>query len=163
TFNIFANSVQAFAREMSADLIRTAYSTVIREVADCSACLIDGTGRVLAQAENVPLHLNSVSTAIQGALSGICARDLSEDNDINAQLTANETGRRRFNELIKRYSAETVRAAGERLLDYAEAFMREAIREVPDGVYAGLDRIDSDGLGNENLEVRVSVEVEGDR
>ena len=257
TFNIFANNVQAIAREMSADLIRTAYSTVIREVADCSAFLIDRAGRVLAQAENVPLHLNSVSPAIQGALSRISVKDLTEDQviilndpysggqhlsdiylfspilfdgllvgfsgsvghhvdlghspgynllardvfeerirfvpmvfslsrdwngglleqmirsnvriprdtvgDINAQLTANETGRRRFKELIRRYSAETVLAAGDQLLDYAEAFMREAIRAVPDGVYQGLDRIDSDGLGKLNLEVYVSIDVAGDR
>ena len=257
TFNIFANSVQAIAREMSADLIRTAYSTVIREVADCSAFLIDRAGRVLAQAENVPLHLNSVSPAIRGALSKVSVQDLTEDQviihndpysggqhlsdiflfspivvdgslvgfsgsvghhvdlghspgynlfardvfeerirfvpmvfslshdwnggllermiranvriprdtigDVNAQLTANETGRRRFKELIRRYSTETVYAAGDRLLDYAEAFMREAIGNVPDGVYRGVDRIDSDGVGKQNLEIHVSVEVAGDR
>jgi N-methylhydantoinase B len=79
TFNIFANSVQAIAQEMSADLLRTAYSTVIREAADCSTCLIDSRGRILAQAQNIPLHLNSVSPAIQGALQSVGIQGLTED------------------------------------------------------------------------------------
>ncbi len=45
TFNIFTNSVQAIAQEMSNDFIRTAYSTVIREAADCSTCLGRRAGR----------------------------------------------------------------------------------------------------------------------
>lgn len=256
TFNIFTNSVQAIAQEMSNDLIRTAYSTVIREAADCSTCLVDRKGRVLAQAQNIPLHLNSVSPAVQGALAGLVIESLTEDDviilndaysggqhlsdiylfspilhdrtlvgfsgsvghhvdlghspgynlhasdvfeerirftpmvfslsrdwnggileqliranvriprdtigDLNAQLTANETGRRRMKELIRRYSLETVITASDQLLDYAEAFMREAIQAVPDGTYRGVDRIDTDGGELADLEVHVAVTVAGD-
>ncbi|WP_052118491.1 hydantoinase B/oxoprolinase family protein [Erwinia oleae] len=256
TFNIFANSVQAIAQEMSNDFIRTAYSTVIREAADCSTCLVDRKGRVLSQSQNIPLHLNSVSPAVQGALAktditaltedsviilndaynggqhlsdiylfspiihdgtligfsgsvghhvdlghspgyNLYARDVFEERmrftpmvfslsrdwnggileqliranvriprdtigDLNAQLTANETGRRRVKELIARYSVDTVIAASDQLLDYAESFMREAISEVPDGTYRGIDYIDTDGLEQTNLEVHVAVTVKGD-
>ena len=49
SFNIISNAFLSIAREMSADLIRSAYSTVIREAADASTCLIDRNGRILAQ------------------------------------------------------------------------------------------------------------------
>ncbi len=82
TFNVVTTSLLAIAQEMSADMLRTAYSTVIREVADASTCLADGSGRVLAQAHNIPLHLNSVSPAIQGALRQIDVSSLTEDDVI---------------------------------------------------------------------------------
>jgi N-methylhydantoinase B len=82
--------------------------------------------------------------------------------DLNAQLSANEAGRRRLKELIARYSVDTALEAGNQLFDYAEAFMRQAIRQVPDGICHGRDRIDDDGLGNKNLEIHVEIEVKGD-
>lgn len=68
-FNILTNNLLAVAREMSADMLRSAYSTVIREAADASTFLADAKGRVLAQSQNIPLHMNSVSSALTGALT----------------------------------------------------------------------------------------------
>ena len=63
TFTIVTHAFTAIAREMSADLLRTAYSTVIREAADASTALFDKRGRTIAQAVNIPLHLNSMEPA----------------------------------------------------------------------------------------------------
>ena len=49
-------------------------------------------------------------------------------------------------ELAERYGAEKVPAVMAALLDYSEARMRAAIREVPDGIYHGEDAVDDDGL-----------------
>ncbi|NLG69350.1 MAG: hydantoinase B/oxoprolinase family protein, partial [Firmicutes bacterium] len=253
TFNIVTNSFLAITQEMSADLIRTAYSTVIREVADASTCLTDAKGRILAQAQNIPLHLNSVSPAMQGALRKIDPESLTEDDviilndpynggqhlsdiylfspilcdgclvgfsgsvghyvdlghspgfnlyatdvfqermrfppmkfslsrewnggileqliranvriprdtigDLNAQLTANETGRRRMKELIARYGLDTVLAAAEQFLDYAEVQMRSALAKVPEGVYLGFERVDGDGVTDAPIEIRAKLTV----
>ena len=70
-FNILSNNLLAVAREMSADMLRSAYSTVIREAADSSTFLADSKGRVLAQSQNIPLHMNSVSPALTGALKKV--------------------------------------------------------------------------------------------
>lgn len=43
-FNILTNNLMAIAREMSADMLRSAYSTVIREAADASTFLADSRG-----------------------------------------------------------------------------------------------------------------------
>ena len=68
-FNILSNNLLAVAREMSADMLRSAYSTVIREAADSSTFLADSSGRVLAQSQNIPLLMISVSPALTGALA----------------------------------------------------------------------------------------------
>jgi N-methylhydantoinase B len=48
------------------------------------------------------------------------------------------------------------------LLDYSEARMRAALREIPDGVYIGEDAIDDDGIGEEPLAIRAKVTIKGD-
>lgn len=81
-FNILTNNLMSVAREMCADMLRSAYSIVIREAADCSTFLADAKGRVLAQPQNQPLHMNSVSRALTGALEKIDVDGLTEDNAI---------------------------------------------------------------------------------
>ncbi len=74
TFTILSQAFGAIAREMSSTLIRTAYSPVIREAADASTSLLDPDGRVISQAENIPLHLNSMEPAFRA-----CAAKLDRD------------------------------------------------------------------------------------
>jgi N-methylhydantoinase B len=59
TFNIVSHGLHAIAQEMGEKLVRSAYSTIIREARDCSASLLDRNGRVLAQAQFCPIHMNS--------------------------------------------------------------------------------------------------------
>ena len=59
TFNIISHGLHAIAQEMGEKLVRSAYSTIIREARDCSASLLDFRGRVLAQAQFCPIHMNS--------------------------------------------------------------------------------------------------------
>jgi N-methylhydantoinase B len=257
SFNIVSSAFVAIAEEMSADLIRTAYSTVIREAADASTCLIDEHGRILAQAVNIPLHLNSVSPAIQGCLKVLPAETLTEDDviilndpynggqhqsdiylfspisisnrivgfsgsvghyvdlghspgfnlyapdifaermrftamkfsyerdwnggileriiranvrvprdtigDMNAQLTANFTGRKRFKDLVERYGADTVREIADEFIEYVARQMQQSILSVPNGTYKGIDVIDSDGMTEEPIEIKASVTVNNGR
>lgn len=82
--------------------------------------------------------------------------------DLRAQFAANRLGVRRFQALCEKYGVETVRAAGDALLDYAERQTRAGIKQIPDGRYALEDRFDSEALGYEELTLRVVVEVRGD-
>lgn len=255
-FNILTNNLLAVAREMSADMLRSAYSTVIREAADSSTFLADSKGRVLAQSQNIPLHMNSVSPALTGALSkvdiskmteddaiilndpynggqhqsdvyifspiihegklvafsgsvghhadlghsagfNLYARDIFEERfrftpmifsvsrdwnggileqvlranlrlpkntigDFNAQLTANETGRRRIHGLVDRYGYETFMDICEQLLDYADHAMRTAVAQIPDGSYYGECMADDDGIHDDPIVIKVRIDVKGD-
>ncbi len=68
TFNVICSAFLAISREMSKNLIRTAYSTVIREAADASTAILDPRGNTIAQAENIPLLLNSIGPALRACL-----------------------------------------------------------------------------------------------
>lgn len=254
-FNILTNNLLSVAREMSADFLRSAYSVVIREAADCSTFLADAKGRILAQPQDQPLHMNSVSVALTGALRKVDASNLTEDDaiilndpysggqhqsdiyifspiihdgklvafsgttghhadlghsagfnlhardifeerfrfcpmvfsvsrdwnggimeqmlrsnlriprdtigDINAQLVANETGRRRVHALIERYGYDTFMEICEEFLNYAEKVMRAALEEIPDGVYSGECVADDDGIHDEPLVIKVRITVKG--
>jgi len=58
-FNIIGHGLRAVAQEMGEKLILSAYSVIIREARDCSTSLLDRRGRVMAQAEFCPIHMNS--------------------------------------------------------------------------------------------------------
>jgi len=57
---IISSALEATAWEMSASLIRTAYSPNVKERADCSTGLCDLEGRTLALATHGPAHLGSM-------------------------------------------------------------------------------------------------------
>ncbi|MEX1158190.1 MAG: hydantoinase B/oxoprolinase family protein, partial [Thermomicrobiales bacterium] len=82
--------------------------------------------------------------------------------DINAQFAANDTGRRRLQELADRYGVDGLTALIPELLAYTERRARAEIAAIPDGVYHGEDMVDSDGIGPGRLVVRAAVTVSGD-
>jgi N-methylhydantoinase B len=256
-YAIISQSLIAIAREMGVKLIRSAYSTVLREARDGSAALLDAQGNTVAQAELIPMHLGSIGHVfracqalypndslaegdffiindpfsggqhlpdvflfqpvffqkkviafaasvahhldVSGGDPGLntaapdvyaegliippvklnMARDwhggaferLLRANvrvphqtmgDFDAQIAANAIGTQRVVELATRYGAAKLTAVMTALLDYSEARMRSAIREIPDGVYKGEDAVDDDGLSDVPLPVKVSVTVKGD-
>ena len=59
TFNIISNGLHGIAQEMGEKLVRSAYSTIIREARDCSTSFLDRNGRIIAQAQFCPIHMNS--------------------------------------------------------------------------------------------------------
>ena len=59
TFNIISHGLHAIAQEMGEMLVRSAYSTIIREARDCSTSFLDREGRIVAQAQFCPIHMNS--------------------------------------------------------------------------------------------------------
>ncbi len=64
-YAILSQSLIAAAREMGAKLIRSAYSTILREARDGSAALLDVQGRTVAQAELIPMQLGSIGHIFQ--------------------------------------------------------------------------------------------------
>lgn len=82
--------------------------------------------------------------------------------DILAQISATTVAGRRLAELVRGYGAPFLTAAFEAIHDRAERQMREAIRAIPNGVYAGEDFMDDDGHGGAPVPVRVRITVEDD-
>jgi N-methylhydantoinase B len=68
TLEVLKNAVIGAAEEMNAALIRTAYSPNIKERRDCSCALFDAQGQMVAQAENIPVHLGAMPFSVAAAL-----------------------------------------------------------------------------------------------
>ena len=81
--------------------------------------------------------------------------------DIKAQVGALATGARRLTLLLDRYGRETVDQAIAELRRRSERMMRAQIESIPDGRYESVAYLDSDGIVNEPLEIRLAVEVNG--
>lgn len=64
TLSVFASALAGIAEEMGAVLVRGAYSSNIKERRDCSTALFDARGRMVAQAEHVPVHLGAMPEAV---------------------------------------------------------------------------------------------------
>src|SRR5678815_4711539 len=47
--------------DMNNTLVRSSFSTNIKERKDCSVALFDGAGRLVAQGTQIPLHLGSLA------------------------------------------------------------------------------------------------------
>lgn len=64
-YAVISQSIVAAAREMGAKLVRSAYSTVLREARDGSAAILDRNGGTVAQAELIPIQLGSIGLIYQ--------------------------------------------------------------------------------------------------
>ena len=64
TLSVLASALAGVAEEIGAVLVRGAYSSNIKERRDCSAALCDAEGRMVAQAEHIPVHLGAMGEAV---------------------------------------------------------------------------------------------------
>jgi N-methylhydantoinase B len=251
TLEVVRNALEGIAQEMSAVLVRTSYSPNIKERRDCSCALFDSRGRMIAQGQDMPVHLGAMPFSVKAALErsasfasgdtiilndpfcggahlpditfvtpifysdklvgfsanrahhadiggkapGSVAGDATEIyqeglrvppiklwkegkldeallelilanvrtpkerlGDLRAQKAANETGRRRFLELIEKYG-EKLFAIIEELLNYSERRMREALKTLTAGIYTYEDFLDDDGIRDEPIKIKATVRV----
>ncbi len=82
--------------------------------------------------------------------------------DLEAQIAANETGKRRLIEITSKYGLEECVQYAVGLLDYAEQMTRASIRRIPDGTYEFHDFMDDDGISDDPVKIGVSITVKGD-
>ena len=66
---ILRNQLESVAEEMGEVLIRGAYSPNITERRDCSTALFAADGRLIAQAEHIPVHLGAMPRAVETVLA----------------------------------------------------------------------------------------------
>lgn len=69
TFEVLRNAFVSVAEEMGASLVLTAFSPNIKERRDCSAAVFDSKGRMVSQAEHIPVHLGAMPESVKAALN----------------------------------------------------------------------------------------------
>jgi N-methylhydantoinase B len=72
---VIGSALRAVAEEMGAALVRSAFSANIKERRDCSAALFSPDGRMIAQAEHIPVHLGAMPEAVAAVMAHEPGRD----------------------------------------------------------------------------------------
>ncbi|WP_117365899.1 hydantoinase B/oxoprolinase family protein [Natrarchaeobaculum sulfurireducens] len=252
TLEVLRNQFESVAEEMGQTLIRGAYSPNIKERRDCSTALFDAEGRMIAQAEHIPVHLGAmpqsvdavteydpepgdvfvlndpfrggthlpdvtmvsplapdgeivgyaVSRAHHADVGGMTpgsmpagAREIYQEGlripptrlveggeiredvrslvlanvrnpserkaDLQAQLAANERAEVRLASLFDEHGRETVLDGFDAVIGYSHERIVREIEALPDGTYEATDVLEGDGLTNEDVEIAVTVTVDG--
>ncbi len=79
---VIGAALRSVAEEMGAVLIRAAFSANIKERRDCSTALFDERGRMIAQAEHIPVHLGAMPDAVAAVMRlGLAPGDVAFLND----------------------------------------------------------------------------------
>ncbi|HWK63591.1 MAG TPA: hydantoinase B/oxoprolinase family protein [Rhizobiaceae bacterium] len=76
---LFKNAIFSIADEMAATIVRTAYSTVVRDNMDFSTAITNGKGEVVAQGLTLAGHLGSIPVAIRHIMAKFGDRIYPED------------------------------------------------------------------------------------
>ena len=77
---VFSNRLLSITEDMSNTLVRSSFSTNIKERRDCSVALFDGRGRLIAQGTQIPLHLGSLAGGVDAVLAA-CPVEKMRDGD----------------------------------------------------------------------------------
>ncbi|MGA1019297.1 MAG: hydantoinase B/oxoprolinase family protein [Candidatus Puniceispirillales bacterium] len=83
--------------------------------------------------------------------------------DVMAQAAALKVGEDRLNALMDRYGDEVMAEAIAELRSRASTQMRALIRQIPDGQYQSVAWVDSDGVVDEPLAIRLSITKQEDQ
>src|SRR6185295_15205167 len=69
TFAVIKSALDTIVDDMAYTVMRTARSSIVRDVLDYSCTLCDASGRILSQAKTVALHLGAVPDAVEAMLA----------------------------------------------------------------------------------------------
>jgi len=74
---VFSNRLLAIAEDMGSILIRSSFSSNIKERRDCSTALFDAQGRLVAQADHIPIHIGAMIGAVEAMLARYKLQDMA--------------------------------------------------------------------------------------
>ncbi len=76
------NALRSVAEQMTVTMVRSSYSTIVKEMMDCSSAIFDAKGRLLAEGANVPIHLNCLGPCLNTVLTKFFPRESLNPGDI---------------------------------------------------------------------------------
>jgi len=112
-----------------------------------------------------PVKLVSAGKLNQDILDLILANVRTPEErfgDLKAQIGANQIGDNRLIELIHRYGQQEVSHYMQELLNYTERMTRRLISDLPNGIFSFSDRLDNNGITEEEVIIKVTITIEND-
>lgn len=82
--------------------------------------------------------------------------------DLQAQVGCLNVGEKRINALLDKWGDDTVKFYIEIISQRTEQHMRSYIREIPDGIYSGIEHMDNEGNDDRPVKLSVDITVDGD-
>lgn len=82
TMEVVRNALQSVAEEMGMVLIRTALSPNIKDRRDCSTAIYTPDGKLVAQAEHIPLHLGLMPAVVEAVLKEFPLSDMKSGDAV---------------------------------------------------------------------------------
>ena len=79
---VMNNAMRSVAEQMSATMVRSSYSTIVKEMMDCSSAIFDSEGRLLAEGANIPIHLNCLGPCLNTVLTKFFSKEELNPGDI---------------------------------------------------------------------------------
>lgn len=79
---VMNNALRSIAEQMSATMVRSSYSTIVKEMRDCSSAIFDSEGRLLAEGANIPIHLNCLGPCLNTILNHYFPKNELKPGDI---------------------------------------------------------------------------------
>ncbi|MCK4336983.1 MAG: hydantoinase B/oxoprolinase family protein [Candidatus Aminicenantes bacterium] len=83
--------------------------------------------------------------------------------DLLAQMAANTKGKQRIQEALDKYGKEKLLHYAGLIQDYTETYLRETIKNIPDGEYSFEDYMDNDGITDIPVKIGVLIRIIKDR
>jgi N-methylhydantoinase B/oxoprolinase/acetone carboxylase alpha subunit len=83
--------------------------------------------------------------------------------DLLAQIAACEKGKQRIREAVAKYGLNKLHRYSGIIQDYTEKFLRDTIRDIPDGEYTFSDFLDDDGISDEPIKIAAVIRIKGSR
>jgi len=110
-----------------------------------------------------PTFLMRDATIVTGVMDNLVGKTSVPEQsygDFAAQVSANKTGLLRLGSLVKEMGVDTFGVAVEELNAYAERLAATALMQIPAGVYEFEDVMDNDGMGNNDIPIKVRISVQ---
>ena len=82
--------------------------------------------------------------------------------DLLAQIAANNKGKERLEEVIKKYGLKKILLYSKIIQDYTEKILRDSIKAIPDGIYTFSDYMDDDGINDIPVKIGVKININND-
>src|SRR5947208_14955366 len=136
------------------DVIVRYFTATLIHVADVGGMVSGGSTATATEVYQEGLQLPPIRVATADGLIDDVLRVLALNSrtpvnvlgDLNALVSGTTVARRRLEALADEHGASGLAAGIESYLDYTERRMRNALQDLPDGVYHGSFGVDSDGI-----------------
>lgn len=78
TLEVIYHRLKSIADEMEIALLRSSFSTIVKEIRDCSTAIFDAQGETIAQATSIPVHLGTLMASVPQILKEFPISEMRE-------------------------------------------------------------------------------------